>query len=279
MRPAVLGVDAAWSSTHDSAFALVEWVETGLGHLLAAAPTLDRFASVCGLPIARRPGSKLDANLALESAAARLGGVLPHVVTADLPLSCAPILGRRAADDAISRRFGAAGCTTHSPTVDRPGRIGRDFQTALEAASFRLATAHDSVAAGSLIEVYPHPALLRLMHTPRRIPYKVGKTSTYWPGRPHAERLALISTQLRRVAEILDTLVAGTLAAFATLVDGRSTLAGLKPAEDLLDAIVSAWVGIAALSGAAEPFGDEISAIWVPMADLFFQPPGGAPEE
>jgi hypothetical protein len=76
-----------------------------------------------------------------------------------------------------------------------------------------------------------------------------------------------VRAQLWRVAERLDTLIAGTLGAFTKLVEARWTLSGLKPAEDVLDAIVSAWVGIAALAGAAEAFGDEVSAIWVPVAD------------
>jgi predicted RNase H-like nuclease len=182
------------------------------------------------------------------------------VVTADLPLSRAPIRERRAADDAISREFGAAGCGAHSPGPDRPGAVGRDFQAALEAAGFRLATAGDAIGAGALVEVYPHPALLRLMRTDKRVPYKVGKTGGYWPGRARVERLALVRAQLWRVAERLDTLVAGTRRAFGALVDGRWTLSGLKPAEDVLDAIVSAWVGMVALAGEAEPFGDEVAA-------------------
>jgi hypothetical protein len=50
------------------------------------------------------------------------------------------------------------------------------------------------------------------------------------------------------------------------LVDGRWTPSGVKPAGDVLDAIVSAGVGLVALAGEAEPFGDEVSAIGVPVA-------------
>jgi predicted RNase H-like nuclease len=265
-RVAALGVDAAWSATRDSGFALVERVSSRRSRLLAAGPSLASFASACGLDVAGRPRPGLDARLALESAAVRLGGVFPQLVAADLPLSRAPITGRRASDNAITHRFAVAGCGAHSPSADRPGPVGRDFQTALEAAGFRLATAHDAIGAGALVEVYPHPALLRLMQTATRVPYKVGKTGSYWPGSPHGERLARVRSQLWQVAQRLDALVAGTLTAFAALVDGRWTLSGLKPAEDVLDAIVSAWVGIVALAGAAEPFGDEVSAIWVPVA-------------
>jgi predicted RNase H-like nuclease len=264
--PTALGVDAAWSASRDSGFALMQEVGAHRCQLLAAGPSVGAFASACGLAVAGRPRAGLDAGLALESAARRLGGNLPHVVAADLPLSRELITGRRASNDAISRRFAVAGCGAHSPSAYRPGEVGRDFQSSLAAAGFRLAAAAGSVGAGSLIEVYPHPALLGLMGTARRVPYKVGKTGSYWPGRAHAERLALVRAQLWRIAERLDVVVAGTLDAFATLVEGRRTLSGLKQAEDVLDAIVSAWVGVAALAGAAEPFGDEVSAIWVPAA-------------
>jgi predicted RNase H-like nuclease len=263
MRQAVLGIDAAWSRNHDSGFALVEEVAGCRCRLLAAAPSLIGFATACGLPLGGHSPAGLDGRLALDSAAVRLG-VLPHVITADLPLSRAPITGRRAADDAIARHFGAAGCATHSPTAGRPGSVGRELQAALEAAGFRLATAHDAVAAGAIVEVYPHPALLRLMQTARRVPYKVGKTGSYWPGRPYAERVAMVRAQLWRVATHLDKLVTGTLSTIAGLVNRRWTLSGLKPAEDVLDAVISAWVGIVALAGTAEAFGDDASAIWVP---------------
>jgi len=39
----------------------------------------------------------------------------------------------------------------------------------------------------------------------------------------------------------------------------------LKAYEDALDAIVCAWVAICALEGRAAPFGDDASAIWIPL--------------
>jgi predicted RNase H-like nuclease len=39
----------------------------------------------------------------------------------------------------------------------------------------------------------------------------------------------------------------------------------LKAAEDILDALICARVGVAILEGAAEPLGDETAAIWVPQ--------------
>ncbi len=41
-------------------------------------------------------------------------------------------------------------------------------------------------------------------------------------------------------------------------------LSALKPYEDALDAVISAYVGALYLEGAVEAFGDDEAAIWVP---------------
>ena len=114
----------------------------------------------------------------------------------------------------------------------------------------------------TLAEIYPHPALLRLMPADERVPYKVGKTARYWPRASAEERLSRVRAKLRWIAERLEEVVAGALAAVD--LEGPQGFAALKPAEDMIDAIVSAWVGAVILDDAAEGFGDESSAIWVP---------------
>jgi predicted RNase H-like nuclease len=42
------------------------------------------------------------------------------------------------------------------------------------------------------------------------------------------------------------------------------SLARLKPYEDALDALVSAWIGLEYLAGRATALGDEQAAVWVP---------------
>jgi predicted RNase H-like nuclease len=43
--------------------------------------------------------------------------------------------------------------------------------------------------------------------------------------------------------------------------------AELKSHEDMLDAIVCAWVGAQFVAGTAQAFGDENAAIWVPIVE------------
>jgi predicted RNase H-like nuclease len=42
------------------------------------------------------------------------------------------------------------------------------------------------------------------------------------------------------------------------------TIAELKAIEDMIDALVCAWVAVKFLDGATDCFGDDIAAIWVP---------------
>ena len=121
---AVLGVDAAWTSAGPSGVALaVEteggWrlaaVEASYGHFAGRAKGVD--------PGDGRPhGCKPDAT-ALLDAAHKICGRPVDLVAVDMPLSRRPIIGRRACDDEVSRRYGAKGAGTHSPSHERPGKI------------------------------------------------------------------------------------------------------------------------------------------------------------
>ena len=78
------------------------------------------------------------------------------------------------ADNAICTAFAAAQAAVHDPVLMQPGladRIRADFATA----GYHLAVAgHTAIPA--LIETYPHPIMMQLCRSPRRVPYKAGKT-------------------------------------------------------------------------------------------------------
>ena len=196
----------------------------------------------------------------LDRSCAMLEGCLPDVVAVDMPLSYAPIVGRREADRAISRTFGAAGASTHSPSRERPGPTGEALYRTLTGAGYRLATTSRSPGSMTLIEVYPHPAILRLMGSPVRLAYKVTRASKYWPTERPDERR-------RRLRKNMSALWAALRTRIVDLPRVLSAERLPKQSEDMLDAAVSGWVGIRYLEGRAEPYGDVDAAIWVPMAD------------
>lgn len=260
---AVLGIDAAWTLKQPSGVALV--VERqGRWQLAATAPSYDHFlAHAAGdSPPGRPAGSKPDVE-ALLAAAATVAGVPVSVVAIDMPLSLSPITGRRAADNAVSAAYGARHCSTHTPSVIRPGQVSEDLRHGFELAGYPLCTTE--VRAPGLMEVYPHPALVELAGAPHRLPYKASKVRKYWPTETPAGRRDLLLAQWTEIANLLSTELGG-IAECLPALHAAPTGVDLKAHEDILDAIVCAWVGAVALAGGCDDFGDDTAAIWIPRA-------------
>ena len=261
----VLGVDAAWTDRRPSGVALIRAGLDGLWDCAALAPSYDSFVELAaGNPVRWQeptttpgPGPR-----ELLAAAQRLlGGERVTVVSVDMPLSRLDITGRREADNAISRTFGARGCGTHSPSRDRPGKVSTDFHQSLSRLGYGLAV--DGPWADSLIEVYPAPALLCLLGYSYRIPYKVSRTLRYWPDLGRQERAERIIRNFNGIHEGLSKVICG-IPPFVPRLPYSGTLSSLKRYEDALDSLVCAWVGARYLEGRAEAFGDDDAAIWVP---------------
>ena len=96
-----------------------------------------------------------------------------------MPLATTPITSRRAADTAISSRFGPKGCAVHSPSAKRPGAIADQLRTDFAALGYSLQTNGSNPPAPALIECYPHVTLLALLKRDYRVPYKVSRSTQY----------------------------------------------------------------------------------------------------
>jgi predicted RNase H-like nuclease len=258
---AALGIDAAWTTTEPSGVAYACEID-GRWRLLAAESSYERFrARSAGLEPPPPRGEPPDV-AGLLDACRRLGGGAPDLVAVDMPLALTPIIGRRASDLEISRRFGAAKAATHSPSALRPGALADGLREDFGREGFPLCTKGRLHTPG-LMEVYPHTALLALTGDKVRLTYKAGKTTTYWPGEPLAERGRRLREAWARIVALLEREIAGVAEALAppsAEIRGRA----LKAYEDRLDAVVCVYVAIAALRGEAAAFGDDVSAIWVP---------------
>ena len=258
----VLGIDAAWTATEPSGVALAKETERGW-RLLAAEASYAHFRERAeGRAPEVRPRGESPNVPALLEACRRLAGRLPDLVAVDMPLSRQPIVGRRVSDLAISRAYGARKAATHSPSALRPGRLADKLREDFGLAGYDLCTAGAFVTPG-IMEVYPHAALLEMSGDPVRLSYKAGKTTTYWPKTPIAERRARLHSVWRRIVAMLDAEIGGVaemLPSPSPDIKGRA----LKKYEDKLDAVVCAFVAIRALDGQAQAYGDDLSAIWVP---------------
>ncbi len=251
---AVLGIDAAWTTKNPSGVAIAkkqadEW------HLLALYPSYQEFLEQPKL------GNQLPSVSALVAKAKAVAGTQIQLISVDIPLSRQPILGRRVSDDAVSKEYGGRNASTHSPSAERPGKISDRLREEFQSCGYPLVTL--GIDRPGLIEVYPHPALIELTSAPERLKYKEGKIRKYWKDSPPFERRRKLLKVWEHIIDHLDAKIS-SVRNLLPEVSASSTKKELKAFEDMLDAIVCAWVAIEALEGRATPFGDEDSAIWIP---------------
>ncbi len=259
-----MGIDAAWTVTQPSGVALV--INDGTGWTLRAAASSYVGFLACGTDIpvlADRPRGSVAEPSALLAAAEALAGCKIDLVTIDMPLSHQPITARRASDNLVSSAYGSRQCGTHTPNAIRPGKVSDDLKMGFELAGYPLLTRE--ISSPGLLEVYPHPALVELTNAAKRLPYKQGKVGSYWRSDTSADRRAKLLEVWSFIIAHLDRRIGGVADALiipATNAKGWE----MKAFEDKMDAVVCAWVGICALESEAVPYGDDISAIWIPKA-------------
>ena len=265
----VLGIDAAWTGHQPSGIALVQRSKTGWS-CRAIAPSYDSFVALASGqawdPEQKATGSRPDPAALLQTCKSLAGGEV-SCVSVDMPLATTPITRRRAADTAISSRFGSKGCDVHSPSAERPGAIADQLRADFAALGYTLHTNGSELAAPALIECYPHVALLALLNRNYRVPYKVSHSGKYWKSeRPsRRERIERLLDQFRAIKAGLDAHIS-SIPVFIPVPSEVTTLASLKPVEDMLDGLICAWVGIEHLEGRTVGLGDDTAAIWIPQA-------------
>ena len=266
--PCVLGIDAAWTAHQPSGIALVQ--NTGSGwSCLAVAPSHEAFiAQASGQPWdpqQKATGSRPNP-AALLKASQQLAGAEVSCVSVDMPLATTPITRRRAADTAISSRFGPKGCAVHSPSTERPSAIADQLRADFAALGYRLHTNGSEQSAPALIECYPHVALLALLKRDYRVPYKVSRSGRYWKAEKLtcSERIERLLEQFQAIKTGLNQHISG-IPDFIPAPSEVTTLASLKPVEDMLDGLICAWIGIEHLEGRTVGLGDDTAAIWVPQ--------------
>jgi predicted RNase H-like nuclease len=265
--PAVLGIDAAWTEHQPSGIALLA-EESGRWRCVAVEPSYNAFNALAdGIEIdshTRIKGSLPDPARLLQTAKKLLGGHSVSLVTVDIPVADVPIESRRAADNAISSKFGSNWCSTHSPSPDRPGHVSTAIRKGFVQQGFDLATTRTRPGMEQcLVEVFPHVALLTLLKVQKRVRYKIGKSAKYWHGATLSHRKKLLLNELHRILSLLKTHIKG-ISLEMPEPSQAGALASLKRYEDCIDALVCAWVGIKYLCQEAMAYGDETAAIWVP---------------
>lgn len=262
----VLGIDAAWTTTQPSGVALVSARADGW-HLIFAGSSYGQLLAHAevGLTSTSRPSGAVAEAPALLAAAGKIAGAPVDLVAVDMPLSLEPITARRLSDNLVSAAYGARHCSTHTPSAIRPGKISDDLRSGFGHCGYGLLM--KEVGVPGLLEVYPHPALVELMRAEKRLPYKQSKTRNYWPTENPADRRNKLFETWRAIVACLDQEIKGA-SEILRLPQFEAPSWQLKAFEDMLDAVICAWVGICVFEGTAVPFGDHTSAIWIPRSEL-----------
>jgi predicted RNase H-like nuclease len=262
----VLGIDAAWTERGSSGVALLE--HTGSNQrIIAVAPS---YAGFCDLASGKdidwtSSRDAIDVPRLLSSFQTLAGGARVDVVAIDMPMSRTGVTARREADRQVSRAFGKFGAAVHSPTIDRPGVLGLRIVKSFGEAGFPLRTKSPGpLGAPSLIEVFPLASLVQLMAVAKRPMYKVGKMARYLVATPDADRIDLLLEIWQSIFSALGTQISDLKMSVPTRSSVRYA-SMLKPYEDALDAIISAWAGACFADGTAEGYGDDDAAIWIPL--------------
>src|SRR5438270_9862712 len=102
--PLVLGIDAAWTETGSSGVALLR-IADGKRSVLAVASSYAGFLT--GNDGRRMPGTRPDVEALLRRAENIAAGAVVNVVAIDMPMARTTLIGRRDADDKVSKEFGA----------------------------------------------------------------------------------------------------------------------------------------------------------------------------
>ena len=264
----VLGIDSAWTVHQPSGIALVQNTATGWSCLTVAPSYAAFIGQASGQPWGpeqKATGSRPNP-AALLKASKQLAGAEVNCVSVDMPLATTPITSRRAADTAISSRYWRRGCAVHSPSAERPGSIADQLRADFAALGVPLHTSGSDLTEPALIECYPHVALLALLKRDYRVPYKVSRSGQYWKAEQlsRSERIERLLEQFQAIKAGLDEHISD-IPDFIPAPSEVTTLASLKPVEDMLDGLICAWIGIEHIEGRTVGLGDHTAAIWVPQ--------------
>lgn len=214
-----IGIDLAWKSERNPSGAVVlRQQEDGAALIDVAAPL-----------------RSLDEVLAYVAEHEKR----PSVVAVDAPLIIVNPTGQRVCERLIGKCYGARDASCHtSNRALYPEPASARFVDALAAMGYVHAVGHGSPgAAGVMMEVYPHAAMVALFDLPRIIKYKKGRVSDKRAG-------------LRRLQQLLWLLIHHDPPLVATdslrwlLGQPINALRGkeLKNYEDSLDALMCAYV-------------------------------------
>lgn len=214
--PRFIGIDLAWqSNAHPSGAAVLCGDREG-AELLAVTGSLHSLRSVTDFIVGH------------ES--------YETVVAIDAPLIIENDSGQRHCETLVSRAYGSRHASCHTSNRSRfPDAASVRLAGTLMSRGYRHATT--IVSRRTLMEVYPHPALIELFALPSILKYKKGSVSARAQGLEQLQRL-LATLELAEPRLLTSPPLSTLLATPPTSLRGSAR----KALEDSLDALVCAYI-------------------------------------
>lgn len=231
MAGAFVGVDLAWGECARTGIAIVNT----LGELVQVALV--------------RSDDEIEAVVAPYL----LGG---GIVAVDAPIVVNNDSGQRPCERLVGRYFGKYAASAYPANRGNPA-FADGSRAARIAARLRLDIDPATTAGNRMIEVYPHPAIVMLFGLERTLPYKakkgrdvVSRRAVFLELMTHLESLENASQPLR--------LDGGPWGGLRRQVEDATRQVDLERAEDQLDAVVCAYIGLlhARAPGSVRTLGD-----------------------
>ena len=244
----ILGIDPAWTiEKNPSGIALVEGNTLEGWKCVALSSSIEEFT--CKKSIEQTLKKDHFLNLILD----KTGDV--DCIVLDIPLSHNHTHGRRLADDKITEKYNIYRC----PALSAPDDVFTLGRMLLQQVKGKYSFNEN------IIETYPHPAILQLIpDLDCRLQYKTNRAHKYWSDKTASERIELLKVNMNMLksAIIKNNIILPNDFFF----DNVTVKSKLKPFEDMLDALVCAWVGIIFKNqrNSIVGYGNEDSKIWIP---------------
>jgi len=260
-----IGIDAAWTVRQSSGVCLLKSIEGTECEIVRLGRSYDEFSQ--GSINWSQKVSGLTASLSDVLNACADVNARPDCIAVDMPIASYHIKSRRDCETAISKAYGRKGASTHNPNEERPGMISVKLYDFMIENGYNWMTNGMKHFSNSLIEVYPHTAIIEYLDLDYRYEYKVSKKNKYksWSHLSATQKQDNLIRNLNYLVFSLSKRVPNIYDFFEELsLDIKHKQSQLKGYEDALDSVICALTGIDFIVGNVVGFGNEKGTIWVP---------------
>lgn len=264
-----LGIDAAWTRNEPSGVCLLRSTDGKTCEIVRLGKSYSEFVNGNIEWNHKADCSQIEMYELLKACDALKAQ--PDCIAVDMPIASYHIKERRNCETEISKAYGGKGASTHNPNENRPGLISVELFNCLTESGYIWMTSGMVQNNKSLIEVYPHTAIIEYLNLEYRYEYKVSKKNKFksWASLSASQKNEKLIENLQNLVVQLTKKVPNIYDFFIHLNPmNKYSVSQLKGYEDAIDSVVCALVGMDFLFGNAVGYGNDKGTIWVPVEDV-----------